>query len=243
MFDANSKTRTATARKTATAAPYHRPVVSIAAAVAVALLAGCTMPQRDSITVGAIPDDYRTNHPIVIAEKEQSIDLPVGRSDRGMTKTQRVALGGFLSTYDRSASPVLNILVPAGAENEVAAADASRDMVGFAKASGVPRSRIIVSSYETASVYGSPPIRVSYVSMKAQTGKCGRWPDDIAETSENKHYADFGCSSQNNLAAQVADPADLLGPRKQTTIDAEKRSIVIDQYRRPPILQGTEIEY
>ncbi|RUY10797.1 pilus assembly protein CpaD, partial [Mesorhizobium sp. M7A.F.Ca.US.006.01.2.1] len=45
------------------------PVLAVAVA---ALLTGCA--QRDSITVGAIPDDYRTNHPIVIAEKNQKID-------------------------------------------------------------------------------------------------------------------------------------------------------------------------
>ncbi|MGO4835537.1 pilus assembly protein CpaD, partial [Rhizobiaceae sp. 2RAB30] len=52
-------------------------------AAALVLAAGCA--RRDSITVGSVPDDYRTNHPIVIAEKEQNLDLPVGASDRGMT--------------------------------------------------------------------------------------------------------------------------------------------------------------
>ena len=47
-------------------------------AVAVARRCSPAAPQRDSITVGAVPDDYRTNHPIVIAEKNQVIDLPVG---------------------------------------------------------------------------------------------------------------------------------------------------------------------
>ena len=58
------------------------------------------------------------------------------------------------------------------------------------------------------------------------------------ETSENKHYANFGCSYQNNVAAQIANPADLLGPRKQTPIDAANRSAVIDDYQgikqKPP---------
>ena len=39
----------------------------VLAAATVALLSGCA--KRDSITVGAVPDDYRTNHPIVIAQK------------------------------------------------------------------------------------------------------------------------------------------------------------------------------
>ncbi len=77
----------------------------------------------------------------------------------------------------------------------------------------------------------APPIRVSYPVVKASTTPCGRWPEDMLETTDNKHYANFGCSFQNNLAAQVANPNDFLGPRKQGEIDAENRMGVIDKYR------------
>jgi pilus assembly protein CpaD len=90
----------------------------------------------------------------------------------------------------------------------------------------------MMTSYQSPVVEASAPIRVSYVAMRAQTTRCGRWPDDLMKDSENKHYANFGCSYQNNLAAQIANPADLLGPRKQTEIDAENRSRVIDVYRQ-----------
>ncbi|TGR73074.1 pilus assembly protein CpaD, partial [Mesorhizobium sp. M1C.F.Ca.ET.189.01.1.1] len=83
------------------------PIMAVAVS---ALLAGCA--QRDSVTVGAIPDDYRTNHPIVIAEKNQKIDLPVGAGDRGMTGSQRDTLLGFLDGYDKSAAPTLTIQIP-----------------------------------------------------------------------------------------------------------------------------------
>ncbi|RUT96044.1 CpaD family pilus assembly lipoprotein, partial [Mesorhizobium sp. M7A.T.Ca.TU.009.02.1.1] len=96
------------------------PVLAVAVA---ALLTGCA--QRDSVTVGAIPDDYRTNHPIVIAEKNQKIDLPVGAGDRGMTGSQRDTLSGFLDGYDRSAAPAVTIAIPVGSANEIAAAAAS----------------------------------------------------------------------------------------------------------------------
>ena len=71
-----------------------RPVIAIAA---LALLAGCA--NRDSITVGSIPDDYRTNHPIMISQKEQAIDVPVAATDRGVTKTQRIAVEGFIANH------------------------------------------------------------------------------------------------------------------------------------------------
>jgi len=69
----------------------------------------------------------------------------------------------------------------------------------------------------------------------------------LLKTSENKHYADIGCSYQNNLAAQMANPNDLLGPRKQSDIDAENRSKVIDVYRARGIsdefLGNSEVTY
>ncbi|MBZ9678033.1 CpaD family pilus assembly protein [Mesorhizobium sp. ES1-1] len=223
----------------------HRQAVSLLAVAVAALLAGCA--QRDSITVGAIPDDYRTNHPIVIAEKNQKIDLAVGAGDRGMTRSQRDTLLGFLDGYDRSAAPTLTIQVPSGSANEVAATAAARDFARLAIASGIKRGRIVVTSYQAASSEISSPVRVAYITVRAQTGKCGRWPADLGDTSENKHYADFGCSYQNNLAAQMANPNDLLGPRKQTTIDAENRGEVIDVYRSRGIsdefLGNSEVTY
>jgi len=218
------------------------PVLAVAAA---ALLSGCA--NRDSITVGSVPDDYRTNHPIVLSQQDLKIDLPVGAGDRGMTKSQRETLLGFLDGYDRSAAPVLTITVPSGSANEVAARSAARDFARVAAASGISRNRISMMSYQAGGEDVSAPVRVSYTSVKAHTDRCGRWPEDLADTTENKHYADFGCSYQNNLAAQVANPADLIGPRKQTTIDAENRSTVIDLYRKRGIsdefLGNSEVRY
>ncbi|RJT38774.1 pilus assembly protein CpaD [Mesorhizobium waimense] len=246
MFQSASKammiTAAASGRKR-----IHRTVVPVLAVMLAASLAGCANLKRDSVTVGSIPDDYRTNHPIMIAEKNQKIDLPVGAGDRGMTGSQRDTLLGFLDGYDRSAAPALTIAIPVGSANEIAAAAAGRDFARLAVASGIKRNRIVMTSYQSVSAEASAPVRVAYISVKAQTDKCGRWPDDMLQTSENKHYANFGCSYQNNLAAQMANPADLLGPRKQSDIDAENRSAVIDVYRQRGIsdefLGNSEVNY
>lgn len=217
----------------ASARPRMRgKAVSLIGAAAVALLAGCA--NRDSITVGSVPDDYRTNHPIVIAEKEEKLDLPVAASDRGATRSQKITLEGFLSTYDRTAAPPVTILKPVGAANDVAAADAARDFAQIARKNGVPESRIIITSYQAGSTEISAPVRIAYTAMRAQTNKCGRWPEDLMENAENKHYENYGCSIQNNVAAQIANPEDLLGPRKQAPIDAANRTAAIDKYQVAP---------
>ncbi|MDX8532661.1 CpaD family pilus assembly protein [Mesorhizobium sp. VK25A] len=240
-----SASKVMTVRTASGIARIRRQMVPALAVMLAASLAGCA--NRDSITVGSIPDDYRTNHPIVIAEKNQKIDLPVGAGDRGMTGAQRDALLGFLDGYDKSAAPALTIAMPAGSANEVAARAAGRDFARLAMAAGVKRSRIVMTSYQSAVPEASAPVRVAFVAVRAQTDKCGRWPDDLTDTSENKHYADFGCSYQNNLAAQVANPNDLIGPRKQSDIDAENRGAVIDKYRARGIseefLGNSEVTY
>jgi pilus assembly protein CpaD len=245
MSQSALKARTITAAMRSGRSRIGRPVLPVLAVAVAALLAGCA--NRDSITVGAVPDDYRTNHPIVIAEKNQKIDLPVGAGDRGMTGSQRDTLLGFLDGYDKSAAPTLTISIPTGSANEIAATAAGRDFARFAIASGISRNRIVITTYQSASAEASAPIRVAYVSVKAQTDRCGRWPEDLMQTSENKHYADFGCSYQNNLAAQIANPTDLLGPRKQSDIDAENRGAVVDVYRQRGIsdefLGNSEVDY
>ena len=155
-----------------------RPIVSLLAAASVSLLAGCA--KRDSITVGAVPDDYRTNHPIVIAEKDEVLDLPVAAGDRGMTR--------IAARLARRLPRRLRQERRAGADHHrarpapptmLAAADAAHDFAHFLRARGVPESRIMMASYQAPSVDVSAPVRVSYTAMRAQTNKCGRWPEDL----------------------------------------------------------------
>jgi pilus assembly protein CpaD len=205
---------------------WAAPILALAVA---GLLAGCA--KRDSITVGALPDDYRTNHPIVLTEKEQVLDLPVGILSHRMTHQQRVAIDGFLADYGDSGRSVLTILVPDGSPNAPAAARVAQDIAAFAYKRGVPHGHVQTLAYQ-APADQTAPIRLTYPVLKAAVGQCGRWPEDIlAQSDENRHYANFGCSYQNNLAAQVANPMDFLGPRKMTPIDAENRDTAIGRYK------------
>lgn len=211
---------------------------------AATLLAACANTQ--SITVGSVPDDYRRNHPIVIDEREQVADIPVGHADQRLSITQRSIVENAIANYRANGSGVIHILVPSGGPNEVAAKRLRDDVIKVLKKGGVAAHNISSEPYPVASAEYSSPLRLSFYAIKASTGPCGRWPDDLLNNAENKHYANFGCASQNNLAAQIANPADLLGPRASSPIDAERRSIVIGDYRSAPTYewpQNREVHY
>jgi pilus assembly protein CpaD len=196
-----------------------------------AFAAGCANVHH--IEVGAVPDDYRTNHPIIITENEQTLDIPVGSSDRELELVARSVIRGYATRYSDTASGAVRILVPEGSLNSGAASIIARDVKAELVDAGVPAGNIIVTHYYASAQGDAAPIRLSYFAIDAVTGECGRWPEDIlANGNENKHYANFGCATQHNLAAQIANPMDLIAPRGMTPIDATRRQNVIDTYRK-----------
>jgi pilus assembly protein CpaD len=72
--------------------------------------------------------------------------------------------------------------------------------------------------------------------MAAEVGPCGLWPADVGLTSEaylaNKPSWNHGCASQRNLAAMVANPADLVQPRGDGPTYPMRRTWVFEQYRK-----------
>lgn len=211
-------------------------------AIGALLLAGTTLAgcaSRDGMSTGALPDDYRTRHPIVIAEAEHAIDVPVASSDRHLTLGARDVIRGFASSYRNSATGTVQILVPTGSANAHAASALRKEIRGVLVGAGIPAGRLAEASYQAGGDGDAAPIRLSYSAITAKTAPCGNWPKDlVANTIENKNYENFGCASQANLAAQVSNPMDLLGPRAMSPIDAVQRGQVISDYRG--VSTGTE---
>jgi pilus assembly protein CpaD len=229
----NSESRTTMPVKTTTFAAPRFARTALAATIlgAVAILSGCGT-NRDDLTTGSIPDDYRTRHPITLTEVEHTLDIPIASGDRQMTIGMSDAVGGFASDYLSSSSGTIQILLPQGSPNAGAAAQMRKQIRQVLISRGVPGPRIIETSYQARATGDAAPVRLSYVAITAVTNQCGQWPEDLQDnTFSNKNWHNFGCVSQANLAAQIANPMDLVTPRAQAPIDATRRSTVIGLYR------------
>ena len=218
-------------RRAATERGNRLPGMVVAGLAVAALLSGCANYSKRHFTVGSVPQDYRTKHPIVISEKEQTMDIPVATGTFSLPKAERSAVSGFSARFMKSASGAISVLVPTGSANEGAASKMAREVVRELRQSGVPKKRILVAPYHAAEHGGSAPIRLSYAGIKAGVDGCGQWPADLSADTDNRNYHNYGCATQNNLAEMVSNPSDLLGPRGSTSIDAERRLKVIEAYR------------
>lgn len=208
-------------------APRITTLVLLAACAG--LLASCGNSQ---LTTGAIPDDYRTRHPIVLAEGESTLDVPVASGDVRLSIGLKDMVRGFAQRFTASPAGVIQIQVPHGSYNAGAASRLAGDIRRTLTQSGIGAQRILMTSYAASPNGDAAPIRLSFVTTKAMTGQCGNWPEDLSNDNfGNKNWYNFGCATQNNLAAQIANPSDLIAPRAMTPIDAAQRAKVISGYR------------
>ena len=213
-----------------------RAIIPGILAVTAFTLAGCAGHSKNHFTVGSVPSNYKKNHPIIVDEQEQVLDIPIASSAYALPIASASAVQGFAHAFSTSASRTITVLVPTGSPNESAARKVSADVVETLKKTGIPIHRIRTTGYHAAQHGSAAPIRLSYNAIKASVSGCGKWPDDLVadKGSENKNYHNFGCGSQSNLASMVANPADLLGPRGSSSIDASRRTTAIEDYRSGP---------
>ncbi|TIX92376.1 CpaD family pilus assembly protein [Rhizobium sp. P44RR-XXIV] len=204
-----------------------------------AAISGCA-DSRDRMTTSAINDDYRQRHPIVLTEKAQNLDIPVASSDRRLTTGMRDTIRGFVQEYRGRASGTVEILLPRGSMNSQAASALRPQIRKELLGSGIPSARIVETYYPAGDAGDAAPIRLRFTATTATTNACGQWPDDLADNAfDNQNYYNFGCASQHNLAAQVANPTDLISPRAASPIDTDQRGKVIDNYRNGTVATST----
>lgn len=216
---------------------------TLAALLATILVAGCSTHGHDSVTTGAIPDDYRKRHPIVLSQTEQTLDLAIASTAHDLDLATRSNIQAFAGAFAGSGSGVVHILEPAGSKNASAVIGLRDQIIDAVMAGGVPRHKIGIQTYDASAHGPVAPLRLSYQAVDATVGDCGNWLEDLTSTPDNRNYHDFGCSTQKNLAQIIENPNDLMGPRASTPIDAAQRANVLSTWQEGSTPIESEVDY
>ncbi|KAG1650070.1 hypothetical protein GQR58_028394 [Nymphon striatum] len=178
-----------------------------------------------------VPSDYTKRHPIVLAEKEQTLDIPIASNAQKLNVATISNVKAFAQNFVNSGTGTIIMMLPSSSANSAAAHRVQDQIIRALEQGGGSRGNMAIQSYNASQHGSAAPIRLSFRGVTASTSQCGQWPDDLTNTAENKNYYDYGCSTQNNLAAQISNPGDLLGPRATSPIDAANRGAVISDYQ------------
>lgn len=199
------------------------------------LVSGCFARSKTDVTLAA-PADYRQRHPIVVRERDRTVELLIGAQRGALTPMQRAEVLAFAQSWKREATGGIVIEIPSETPNAAAAGGATREVRAILAAANVPPQAVALRTYRPSASDRLAAVRLNYPHMVAEAGPCGLWPSDLGPSSAsyraNRQYWNFGCATQRNLAAMVADPADLVQPRGAAPAYTARRSVVLDKYRK-----------
>ncbi len=184
------------------------------------MLAGC---QYDQVVM----DDYRPTsigerYPIKVTEAKTKTGI---RAPRGTLNTEQSnAVANFAIEARRSSAPKVEVLYPSGSG---ASKQLAKQIAKTLADSGVPEGRIWVKGYSGGA---TAPIQLVLTRKVAVTHECGDWSEDLSSTYSNDAFSNFGCATQQNIAAMVANPEDLERPREMGPVLAQNRTETMKIY-------------
>ncbi len=214
--------------------PPRRVHRRLAAAALALPLAACG---ADRVVTGSTHiHDYRERHPIVLTDAPRALDVFIN-GDGGLDPRQREDVVAFAVEHRRYGQGPMTAQVPVGSGAEIRA-HRTLDAVRAALADAGLPSHFAVSTYMVADPRAASAIRLSFRRLQAKVGsKCGQWPEDLGVSNmradaNNAPYWNQGCALQNNVAAQIADPIDLVRGRQEGRIDTIRRAKDIENIRQ-----------
>jgi pilus assembly protein CpaD len=218
-------------RNAGTRARVGRSAVRLGVALlAAAALAGCKAHREESVK-GWLVADPTARHPIHVGAAPVTIEVPVPNGSYGLTQRQKYEVRAFLREYRRKNEGPLTVEAPSGGSNEVAVMHALGDVRREFTRAGVSRNEVQFDAYSGMGT-AAAPIKISYSTYTAHGPDCGDWTDNLARNPKNIPHRNMGCATQRNLAAMVANPRDLIGPRGMTPRDSQRRDAIMDKYVR-----------
>lgn len=218
-------------------APRLAPKLTMAG-LALALLSACASTGGSETAALPSTETAQWNDRVHVDAHPDEVLLALHAE--GLSAAQNQALDGLVQRWLTAEAREIVVSAPTGGTTgEVAGrmAVAARQRL---IAMGAPPAKVRVMGYDAA---GAPaaPLRVGFLRYTAQIPQCGAW-ENITGTRNNVAYENFGCAVTANIAAQVANPEDLLGPRDMTPADSGRRANVLDKYRKGEVTSSAKDE-
>lgn len=147
--------------------------------------------------------------------------------ETGLSDNQALALRDMVNRFAQEGAPLLIVEAPSG--DDPVASDIAWRIKGALEAQGVSPHQVRVVTYVAPEPRA--PVLVGFETIRATVPTCGTSWTNLGRTGANAGYANFGCAVNANLAAQIADPRDIVSPRAMQPGSAARRAVIFDKYR------------
>ena len=156
--------------------------------------------------------------------------------DDGLSANQQAALNDLADRYMLSGVGQVRVEGPSG--EDPAAARQTWAVRTALEAAGLPAERIVIASY--AAPDPRAPVLAGFETVRAVIPNCAAEPRSLGGRFSNEPSMGLGCAVNANIAAQIADPRDIVGHRPISPPDSGRAAVVFDNYRRGEVTSAPQ---
>ncbi len=200
------------------------------------LLLGLTALAATACTSPPLANDARhvynaeEQFPITVEPQVATLAVQVDTGLHALARGEDARIATFAERWKARGRGLMNVAAPGGPDGDAGALSHLKKILS---ANGVASDAVQFTTYEPASGDTQAPISISFVAYTATAAECGNdWSKNLGFEPRNTPYSNFGCATQHNMAAIVADPRDLIEPRPSDPSNATRRSDVLSKYQQ-----------
>lgn len=192
-----------------------KTILFSAVAGSLMVLSGC----QTGIGSGNVPIEnfYGTpldRHEIGVKQHKEYLEVNLDSRDTQLRTSEVMKVRSFLDKYADVGHGPLVISMPKRAQNPQLAVGAVAEIREFAWEAGINYERILGAAYN-ADGRTTTPVVMAFNTYKAIAPDCPSLAEiDMSNAVSNSELPSLGCAVRTNMAAMIAEPADLLGERE-----------------------------
>jgi len=199
----------------------RRTVTRSIVAVLAVIMAGCTTVEPSSPPLRGATSRY-------VLEVEPGVDrIALAVHENGLSSNQHAALAALAGRFAQAQAEVIRVEAPSG--DDPVSAQAAWAMRDALSSLGVPAERVLVMAYDAPNPRA--PVLAGFEILRARIPDCAQDRRALGANYSNQTSAGFGCAITANLAAQIANPRDIVGPAGLQPADSSRRAKVFETYR------------
>lgn len=196
------------------------------------LLAGCAHADPDAVARSMMPNTLDA-WAGAVQVTPQPDEIRLAAHPTGLSGNQARALAEFHARWMQAEGGLITIAAPNQGGYRV-----GNETRAWLLSQGAPAEKVLLVGYDAADA-AEAPVVVGFKRYSVATPNCGSW-ENVVRTFNNSPIGNLGCAVTSNMAAQLANPEDLITPRTLDPADPARRAVVLDKYRRGEVTSSAK---
>lgn len=196
------------------------------------ILGACVSYAPSNVPKTSLEGTPLDRNAISVTKRTEFLEIKIDPQAAKMSDTDLKRIENFVVAYRDHGHGQLILSLPEGGVNRQYAMDALTEARAIAWENGVEYEELAGTSHDVAPSDDTTLI-LAFQAYDAVAPKCQPLSHyDIGDFSNNNELENFGCAVNTNIAAMIADPADLLGQRALEGGDPVRRQVIMDLFRQ-----------